>query len=579
MNKLTIFDENKYCRNVSFCRSKSFCKNLINNTKTILCIWTLDGALVKFNNYAEKITGYSENEVLGPKWKSTIADTAIETKTAKVFDKLLNGESHNEADLEGKLLCKNGSYIDILWSNFFMYDRNGNVEFIVGLGMDISAQKRDELTGLSNRSSLCNKTSLEIIKIKQNGKKLALLYIDLDNFKAINDSLGHTAGNRLIKEISRRLYDFIQSHRKVARIGEDEFAILFSYKEDKEEIKAFAKKIIKIINHPVLIDEKELYITASIGIAIYNDHGDNFEDLIENADIAMYHAKELGRNRFCFFTKELNEKIIENAELITSLRRALINNEFTVFYQPQINLKTSELDGMEALIRWDYPKKGMISPDKFIPLAEDTGLIIPIGNKVLYEACRQNKEWQDQGYKPVRVAVNLSAKQFEKENLVEVIEGVLEETGLEPKYLEIEITESTVMKDFDFSIRMLKRLRKMGIHISLDDFGTGYSSLNYLKKLPIDTLKIDKTFVDNIRVDIKDEIIAKAIIELAHNMGLKVVAEGVEFLEQLKFLKQNSCDKVQGFLFSPPVPAKEFKLNLRRITATGTLSTAIRSKQ
>lgn len=562
MKNFILFDQVINCKNSNSCNTRNFCVNLVNNAKTIICVWGIDGTLLKFNNYAEEITGYKEKEVLGNKWRTTITDIWLESKTIKVFNKLLNNESLYDSDLESKFLCKKGSYIDILWSNYIMYDRNGNPEFIVGLGMNITSQKRDELTGLQNRSSLSNKASVDILNLKQNGKKLALLYIDLDNFKNINDTLGHSVGNKFLKAIAARLKFIMKDSTNLARIGEDEFAIIYTYNGDIEEVKAFTEKIMSVISHSILIAGKELYITASIGIAIYDEHGNNFDDFIENADTATYYAKELGKNRYCFFTKELSERTIERVEIETGLRNAIANNDFEIYYQPKIDLKTNKVNGMEALIRWIHPEKGMITPDKFISLAEASGLIIPIGNKVLYEACRQNKEWQGKGYPPLRVAVNLSAKQFEQEDLLETIKAILEETKLDPKYLEIEITESVVMKDYDFSIDVLKKIREMNIHVSLDDFGTGYSSLYYLKKLPIETLKIDKTFVDNININIKDEIIIKAVIEVAHNIGLKVVAEGVESVNQLNFLRQHKCDKVQGFLYSKPLSSKEFEKKL-----------------
>ncbi|MFL0269067.1 sensor domain-containing protein [Candidatus Clostridium radicumherbarum] len=565
MEDFTLFDQVINCKNSSSCNTRNFCVNLVNNAKTIICVWRINGTLVKFNNYAEEITGYKEKEVLGNKWRKTITDIWLETKTLKVFHKLLSNEPLYDSDLESKFFCKKGSYIDILWSNYLMYDTNGDPEFIVGLGMNITSQKRDELTGLENRSSLSNKASAEILNLKQNGKKLALLYIDLDNFKNINDTLGHSVGNRFLKAIAARLKFIMKDSKNLARIGEDEFAIIYTYNGDIEEVKTFTEKIMSVINHSILIAGKELYITASIGIAIYNEHGDNFDDFVENADTATYYAKELGKNRYCFFTKDLSERTKERIEVETGLRNAIENNTFEIYYQPKIDLKTNEVDGMEALIRWIHPEKGMISPDKFIHIAEASGLIIPIGNKVLYEACRQNKEWQSKGYPPLRVAINLSAKQFEQEDLLETIKAVLEETKLDPMYLEIEITESIIMKDFDFSIDVLNKIREMNIHVSLDDFGTGYSSLNYLKKLPIDALKIDKSFVNNINIDTKDEIITKAVIELAHNMGLEVVAEGVESINQLNFLKQHECDKAQGFLYGKPLSCKDFEKKLSKL--------------
>jgi len=570
MKEFTLFDQVIGCKNESPCNTRNFCVNLVNSAKSIICIWKIDGSLVEFNKYAEEITGYKEAEVQGNKWRTTITDALLESKTMKVFHKLLNNEPIYNWDLESKFLCKKGNYIDILWSNYFMYDVNGNPEFIVGLGMNITSQKRDELTGLENRNSLSNKASGEIMNLKQNGMKLALLYIDLDNFKSVNDTLGHSAGNKLLRAIARRLKSIMKDFRDIARIGEDEFALLYTYDEDVKEINAFADEVMNVINKPLLIAGKQLYITASIGIAIYNEYGYKFDEFIENADTATYYAKELGKNRYCFFTKELSERTIERAEMETGLRNAIVNNEFEVYYQPKIDLKTNEIDSMEALIRWIHPKKGIISPNKFIPLAEERELIIPIGNKVLYEACRQNKEWQSKGNPPLRVAVNLSAKQFEQENLVEIIKEVLEETELDPMYLEIEITETIIMKDFDFAIEVLNRIREMNIRVTLDDFGTGYSSLNYLKRLPIDTLKIDKSFVDNISIDTKDEIIAKAVIEIAHNMELEVVAEGVEHVDQLNFLRKHECDKVQGFLYSKPLTSSEFEKKIKMACGKGT---------
>jgi EAL domain-containing protein (putative c-di-GMP-specific phosphodiesterase class I) len=296
-----------------------------------------------------------------------------------------------------------------------------------------------------------------------------------------------------------------------------------------------------------------------MGIVTYPHDGNSFNELLKSADIAMYYAKEHGKSRYEFFTKIMNDKVSEKSDMEKDLRQAIKHNEFVVYYQPQINLFTGELDGMEALVRWLHPKKGLISPLKFIPLAEETGLIIEIGNMVLLEACKQNIKWQNDGYKPLRISVNLSVKQFEQEELIEIIDKILKETGMSSKWLDLEITESIVMTNFNFSINMINNLRNMGIHISLDDFGTGYSSLNYLKMFPIDSLKIDKSFLDNLAVDSNEEIIARAIIELAHKMKFDVVAEGVEHSKQLKFLREHSCDKAQGFLFSKPITKDEFE--------------------
>lgn len=698
-----LFDELIKCSKQTSCKTRDFSKNLVDNASIIINIWKLDGTLIKFNNYAEEVTGFSANEVLGVKWKNTIADSDIELCVMNYLKAIENGEVCFNCDSESKLICKDGSYLDVIWSNYIMFNKNDTLEFLVSMGMNITEHKLSEqnlrlseeryrlavegandglwdlnmvtnelyisprckamlgyednelenstekwnklihpedfedsmkavydhllkktdcyevearlktkegnykwilsrgkavwnesgkpirlagsnsdismrkdaedvikkmayydaLTGLPNRILIEDKTCLELLKAKENNNKLAFIYMDLDNFKTVNDTLGHVAGNELLKIIGDFLKSTAGDLENVARLGGDEFALLLPYAESIEEVREFINRSTILFNKPLIISNKEFHLTASIGIAIYPEDGKDFNALMKSADIAMYYAKEQGKNRCEFFTKEMNSRILEKLELENSLRIAIKNNEFKVFYQPQINIETGKVDGMEALVRWFHPEKSIIPPNRFIPIAEDTGLIIPIGNIVLNEACKQNKCWQDAGYTPLRVAVNLSAKQFEQENLVEIINKVLEDTGLEPQWLELEITESILMKDLEFSTGVLNRLRAMGIHVSLDDFGTGYSSLNYLKRLPIDTLKIDKSFVDNITIDEKDEIIAKAIIELAHKMGLNIIAEGVEYSKQFDFLKEHKCDKVQGFLFSKPIPFEDFEQLLR----------------
>jgi len=379
----------------------------------------------------------------------------------------------------------------------------------------------------------------------------------LDRFKNINDTVGHAVGDLLLKAVSERLQSCLGEALVISRQGGDEFTIILQ-DINKVETEKVAQRIIDHMAEPFLIEENEIYISTSIGISMFPSDGNDQETLMKNADTAMYHAKEKGRNNFQFFTAKLNEVISRKMKLEKNLRKALGQKEFEVHYQPKYNIQSGSITGMEALIRWRSPEYGMISPMEFIPLAEESGLIIPLGEWILYTACAQNKKWQDEGNLSIPVAVNLSARQFQHPGFVDTVDEVLRETCLDPKYLELEITESIAMNDVRDVIAKLKSLKNLGIKISIDDFGTGYSSLSYLHKFPIDALKIDKSFINDINNDSDDTTIVKTIISMAHNLKLDVIAEGVEKVEQLWFLKKNSCDQVQGYLYSPPIPAKEF---------------------
>ncbi len=416
----------------------------------------------------------------------------------------------------------------------------------------------DFLTGLPNRSLLEDRLDRAIAQARREEHCLGVMFLDLDQFKQINDTLGHAHGDSLLKSVSRRLESCIRKSDTVARLGGDDFIIILTGIRQCEHISQVARKILDALSEPVQLDGHEIYTTASIGIAIYPVDGDLPHLLLKNADIAMYQAKEQGRNAFQFFSREMNFKAEERLMLDNSLRKALERQEFFVHYQPQMNLLTGSLIGMEALVRWQQPEMGLVTPDKFIPLAEESGLIIPIGEWVLRTACRQNKAWHDMGFGPLRMAVNLSARQFRQGNLAESVAAVLDETGLPPSLLELEITESTIMRNAEETIVTLRRLKEMGISLAIDDFGTGYSSLSYLKHFPIDRLKIDRSFVLDITTDPDDAAIAEAIISMAHSLKLKVTAEGVEQQEQLHFLTQRNCDEMQGYLVSRPISAEEF---------------------
>ena len=416
----------------------------------------------------------------------------------------------------------------------------------------------DALTNLPNRMLLQDRLSRMMMKAKRNNTYVAILFLDLDRFKKINETLGHDVGDKLLLEVSKRLENCVRKSDTVARLGGDEFGIILDDLRDVKFVAVVARKILQALSKPILIQEYELYATSSIGISLYPDDGEEEDELLRCADTALYLAKDAGKNNYQYYTSDMNTRAFEFLLMESGLRKAVDNDELVVFYQPLINLENNMLIGMEALLRWQHPEKGMISPGDFIPLAEETGLIEPIGEWVLRAACIQNKKWQDAGYPPVKVSVNMSARQFSKKNVVEMIDNILKEIDLSPEYLGIEITESVIMQDVKSTISKLKKMNKMGISLSIDDFGTGYSSLSYLKLFPIDNLKIDRSFVFNITSDSTDAAIAASVILLAHSMNLKVVAEGVETKEQLEVLRQQGCDIVQGFLFSKPIAAEEF---------------------
>lgn len=414
----------------------------------------------------------------------------------------------------------------------------------------------DSLTELPNRVKLED----ELNKMVRNSKQeLAIIYLDIDNFKLINDAIGHYFGDALLREIGKLLDESFEISELVARMNGDEFCIIVKGAESIKKVEERLEFVRKQLENPWILDGHKLYLTLSFGISKYPKDGERVSELLKNAETAMYSAKEEGKNRYAYFEQQMNLKLLERLSIADDLREAIKNDEFKLYYQPQVDIFTGKIVGNEALIRWEHPVKGMVPPDKFIHIAEESGMIVPIGEWVIRTACKQNKYWQDQGLRPVGISVNLSGRQFESENLVEVIEGILNETKLEPRWLEVEITESLAMKNINSTIETLEKLREKGVRVALDDFGTGYSSLNYLKQLPIDTLKIDKSFVWGIHEDKKKAAIAKSLINLAHNINLSVTAEGMETYEQLEFLRKEKCDKVQGYLFGKPMTDIEFQ--------------------
>ncbi len=444
-----------------------------------------------------------------------------------------------------------------------------------GMIRDVSERKRSEaminhmayhdvLTNLPNRRFFEDELTRALSLAQRKGEMMALLFLDLDRFKYINDSLGHQFGDRLLQELSDRLKESIGSAGTLARMGGDEFTMIFPAISNESDVIAMADRIIHSLQKPLHVECRECMVTTSIGISIFPRDGEDAQTLMKHADAAMYSAKEKGRNRYIVYSFTMSNHASECLAMEQELHKALERGEFHLQYQPQIDCQTGKTVGVEALLRWQHPVWGLISPAEFIPLAEETGLIVPIGEWALRTACNQAKLWEQAGYDPLRVAVNLSARQFQQENLVQMIQQVLQETDMQPELLELEITESVVMKNPDAVIGVLHELKRLGMKLSIDDFGTGYSSLSYLRDFPIDRLKIDRSFVSAI-TEKDDAVIAQSIIAMAHNLHLSVLAEGVENELQFAFLREQKCDEMQGYLYSKPLSAEEIKPWLQKI--------------
>lgn len=714
--------------------------SILDNANLIILVWKGSGNLIKFNNYAQKLTGFNEDEVLGDKWDGTIVDNSLRSSMMVHFKDLSNGII--PLPHETYVFDKLGHKIDVFWNNSAIYDENDKPSIFIAMGTDVSDRKTaeeklrkshkeleilndklylaqqelkikyeelqasqkslkeveessrlalegskdgiwdwkikdnkftlstrckimlgfkdeelessisswiklihpedmryfqqamrkhlnritpflninvrmktkigiykwillrgkaifddnnlpvrmagsttdittrkkneetiynlayyDSLTNLPNRTMLNLKLEGELKKAKKHNTKLALLYMDLDNFKSINDSFGHLFGDKLLIEVTKSIRETTEEKVTISRLGGDEFMVLIPDIINVTYATKLADKVLKSLYKPFLINNNSIFATASIGVATFPDDGLDAETLIKNADTAMYHAKSQGKNNYKLFSKELNDKLVKKMELEKTLRFSLLNcktEEFTVYYQPQINAKTGELVGLEALVRWLHPKYGFIPPNEFIPIAEETGLVNEIDEFVLRTACRQQKQWITTGLKAVPVSVNISAHQFKHKNLFEKIQNILKETEISPKWLHIEITESATISDMSATIKILNKFKAIGVKVLLDDFGTGYSSLNHLKNLPVNTLKIDKSFVDQIAHREHEKAIAYTLIQLAHSLNMDVIAEGVETVEQLSVLQEHDCDTIQGYLFSKPLPANSLETLLSK---------------
>lgn len=416
----------------------------------------------------------------------------------------------------------------------------------------------DALTGLPNRILLLDRLTQALARAPWKKRLVAVMFLDLDRFKVINDTLGHNIGDELLKQVAFRLVGTLRKGDTVCRLGGDEFVILFDDVAQKDDIAHLAQKIIQTLGIPLTLQQQEFFLTASIGISLYPENGDSASSLMKNADTAMYRAKAAGKNAFIFYSEDMNTQSTKRLALEADLRRAIERNELRLFYQPLVEANSARIIGAEALLRWQHPTLGLVPPLDFIPLAEETGLIVPIGEWVLHEACRQNQAWQQAGLPPIRISVNIADRQFQNKDLPQKVQLALNSSGLAADYLDLELTEGVLAHNAQEAIATLSELRKMGVHLSIDDFGTGYSSLSYLKRFPLNTLKVDRAFVRDITTDKDDAAICATIIAMAKNLNLSVVAEGVENVDQLNFLNTHGCHFIQGFMFSPPVPAEKF---------------------
>lgn len=541
------------------------------NTIEGITVTDTRGTIQMINPGFTQITGYTAEEVLGRNPRVLKSDRHDSDFYAAMWRGIM-AHGHWSGEIWNRR--KNGeAYPEWLTINVIK-DAMGEPSHYVALFHDITDIKRSEekikhqayhdaLTGLPNRQLFNDRLEVALARAQRSQESLAILFLDLDHFKTINDSLGHAVGDLLLQEVAQRLRSSVRQEDTVSRLGGDEFIMILPEVRGEDYALAVAGRIIEALEKPVHLRGHDLYVTCSIGITIYPNDGRDLETLVKNADMAMYRAKEEGRNTYRLFTPAMNQRARRRQEMVTALRQAVERQEFWVFYQPQVDLRNGRVVGVEALVRWQPPEGELVKPDQFIPLAEDTGLILPIGQQVLEQACRQTAAWVRSGYDQLRLAVNLSARQFNQPDLVEQVVRVLDETGLDPGRLELEITESTAMVNLDATSETLRRLHARGLSLSLDDFGTGYSSLSYLRRFAIDVLKIDRSFIKDLDSKSEEAAITQAIVSMAHTMRLKVIAEGVETKAQLEFLRGLGCDYGQGFLFSPPLNASDLTSLLR----------------
>lgn len=532
----------------------------------------MKGNVTYLNLVAEAMTGWSREDAQGRPLAEVfqIIDGTTRQVAVNPAERAISENKTVGLAADCVLIRRDGFESAIEDSAAPIHDREGRVGGAVLVFHDVSESRamarrmshmahHDFLTGLPNRALLTDRLAQAIALAKRNGKQLALLFMDLDYFKHINDSLGHAIGDRLLQSVAERLSACVRTTDTVCRQGGDEFVVLLVEIEQPQDAANVAEKLLAAVALPHLVGGNELHVTLSIGISVYPDDGQDVDSIMQNADTAMYHAKAVGRSHYQFFTADMNARAVRRLAVESSLRRALKQGEFLLHYQPQIDVASGTMTGAEALIRWQDPNLGLLEPEQFVAIAEQSGLIVPIGRWVLREACRQVQAWLNAGLPAVPVAVNISAVEFRHRDFADAVAQILKDTGLAPRYLELELTESVLMHDAKSSSSVLEALKAMGVHLAIDDFGTGYSSLSYLKRFPIDTMKIDQSFVRDIVSDAGDATIVSAMIGMGNNLKHRVIAEGVETPQQLAFLRTRQCAEVQGFLLSRPLAAEDFE--------------------
>ncbi|KMJ57860.1 hypothetical protein AB685_13545 [Bacillus sp. LL01] len=546
-------------------RSEQRYKSLFEHNSDIVFSVDLFGRIISVNPRFTEIFGFSEKQILRKSALNFLKTKDIERVTHHFF-KALDGI---EQTYEIELIERDGEERTYLIKHVPIVI-DGARTGVFGIGRDITAQKKaeervaylayyDPATSLPNRQNFNESLKMKLDELKKSKEKLAVMFIDFDRFKLINDSLGHLVGDELLKRVITQISHALPANCYLARFGGDKFSLSYTGFNEVDEVFSLAKSLLTSINQPIMYQEQEFYVTASIGVSLYPNDGVHEESLLKNADAAMNQAKKLGGNRMKFYSDDMNSQALHRIELESYLRKALEKNEFFLCYQPFIDIESQTVIGAEALIRWNHPKLGLIPPADFIPLAEETGIIAEIGVWVLNSACRHTKQWQDKGYGDLNISVNVSAQQFQQPKFVEEVKNALATTGLSPRHLHLELTESVMLRNASYSIEVMESLRKLGVQISVDDFGTGYSSLSYLRDLPINNLKIDRSFIKNLRVESKDHAIVHAIITMGKGLNLNVIAEGIETEEQLRLLKELTCDVAQGFYLSKPRPMAEFE--------------------